>query len=68
MPFPVKMGLSIAVAIVAIAGWFYMEHLGHIGAQRALAFLGPFMVIALWIFPEVARRPADIKTPAPKKA
>jgi len=66
MPFPVKFGLSVAVALVAIAGWFYMGHLGQIGPQRAVAFLGPFMIVALWIFPEVARHPADVK--AQKKA
>jgi len=61
MPFPVKFGLSLAVAIAATAGWFYMGYLGQLGPQRAVAFLGPFMVVALWIFPEVARHPADVK-------
>jgi hypothetical protein len=66
MPFPVKFGLSVVVALAAIGGWLYMGHLGQIGPQRAVAFLGPFMIIALWIFPEVARHPADVK--GPKKA
>jgi hypothetical protein len=61
MPFRVKFGLSLAVAIAAAAGWFYMGYLGQLGPQRAVAFLGPFMVLALWIFPEVARHPADVK-------
>jgi hypothetical protein len=61
MPFRVKFGLTVAVALVAIAGWFYMGYLGQVGPQHAVAFLGPFTVIALWIFPEVARHPADVK-------
>ncbi len=50
---------------VAIAGWFYMGWLGQAGPQWAVAFLGPFMVVALWIFPEVARDPADVKAQKP---
>lgn len=61
MPFPVKFGLTVIVALVAATGWFYMGYLGQIGPQRAVTFLGPFMIVALWIFPEVARRPADVK-------
>jgi hypothetical protein len=66
VPFPVKFGLTVIVVLVAIAGWFYMGALGQIGPQRAIAFLGPFMVVALWIFPEVARRPSDLKAPKVK--
>jgi hypothetical protein len=62
MPFPVKFGLSIVVALVAVGAWFYMDHLDQTGPQRAVAFLGPFMIVALWIFPEVARRPGDLKS------
>ncbi len=61
MPFPIKLGLTVSVALVALAGWFYMRHLGQTGPQWAVAFLGPFMVIALWVFPEVTRRPAGTK-------
>ena len=57
MPFPIKLGLTIAVALVALAGWLYMGHLGQTGPQWAVTFLGPFMVVALWVFPEVTRRP-----------
>ncbi len=57
MPFPIKLGLTIAVALVALAGWLYMGHLGQTGPQWAVTCLGPFMVVALWVFPEVTRRP-----------
>lgn len=70
MPFPIKLGLSLAVALAALGGWFFMGYLGQPGPQRALAFLGPFMVVSLWIFPEVmrtrdtpARAPAGRRTP-----
>ena len=61
MPFRVKFPLTVMVGLVAIAGWFYMRWLGQTGPQYAVALLGPFTVIALWIFPEVARQPADPK-------
>ncbi len=63
MPFRVKFPLTCVVALVALAGWFYMGWLGQSGPQWAVAFLGPFMVFALWVFPEVARHPADVKAP-----
>jgi hypothetical protein len=67
MPFRVKFPLTVLVALVAIAGWFYMGSLGQVGPQWAVAFLGPFMVVALWIFPEVARDPADVKAQKPAR-
>lgn len=63
MPFHIKLALSVAVGLAAFAGFFYMGHLGEIGPQRAVAFLGPFMIFSLWIFPEVMRRPAVGKKP-----
>ena len=61
MPVQMKIALSVAVGIAAIAGWFFMASLGQVGPQRAVVFLGPFMIVSLWIFPEVMRRPADGK-------
>lgn len=61
MPVTIKLGLSIAVALAALGGWFFMGYLEQDGPQWALGFLGPFMVISLWIFPEVMRTPADRK-------
>ncbi len=59
MPFPVKVGLSVVVALVVAAAYFHQRALGHEGPQWALLFLGPFMLVALWIFPEVTRKPLE---------
>ena len=59
MPFPVKLGLSVVVALVIVAGYFHQGALGHEGPQWALLFLGPFTLVALWIFPEVTRKPVE---------
>ncbi len=59
MPFPVKLGLSVVVTLVIIAAFFHQRALGHEGPQWALLFLGPFMLVALWIFPEVTRKPVE---------
>ncbi|GAW35407.1 hypothetical protein RA2_02470 [Roseovarius sp. A-2] len=61
MPVIIKIALSTLVALAAIGGWFYMGHLGQTGPQWAIAFLGPFSVGSLWIFPEVMRSKADAR-------
>jgi uncharacterized membrane protein YfcA len=55
MPAKIKIGLSLVVVLVAaIAAWF--QHvLGHDRLQYVVAFLGCFMIFAMWLFPEVKR-------------
>ena len=55
MPVKIKLGLSLLVVLVtAIA--FYAQHLlGHDRVQYVVAFLGFFMIFAMWLFPEVKR-------------
>ena len=55
MPVKIKLGLSFGVVIVAaIAAWF--QHLlGHDRIQYVVAFLGAFMIFAMWLFPDVKR-------------
>lgn len=57
MPFRIKLGLSVVVTLVIVAAYFHQRALGHEGPQWALLFLAPFMLVALWIFPEVMRKP-----------
>lgn len=61
MPVMIKIALSTLVALAAIGGWFYMDYLGQTGPKWAIAFLGPFSVGSLWIFPEVMRSKADAR-------
>ena len=59
MPFRVKLGLSAVVTLVIVAAYFHQGALGHAGPQWALLFLAPFMLVALWIFPDVTRKPVE---------
>ena len=56
MPFPVKLTLSLIVLVVALGAYLYQDALGHVGPKYAILFLAPFMVVAMWIFPEVNRK------------
>jgi uncharacterized membrane protein YfcA len=59
MPTHVKIMLSLLVLAVAAAGYVFQDSLGQVGPKYAVAFLGVFMVIAMWVFPEVQRRKGD---------
>ena len=56
MPFPIKFALSVVVLIVAALAFVYERSAGMDGPSYAILFLAPFMVIAMWIFPEVTRK------------
>jgi uncharacterized membrane protein YfcA len=56
MPFPVKLALSVIVIAVAIAAYYFQDAAGQVGPKYAILFLAPFMVVAMWIFPEVNRK------------
>lgn len=59
MPNHVKILLSLVVLAVAAAGYVFQDGLGLDGPKYAVAFLGAFMVVAMWVFPEVQRRKGD---------
>lgn len=59
MPNHIKALLSLIVLAVAAAGYVFQAGLGQDGPKYAVAFLGAFMVVAMWMFPEVQRRPGD---------
>jgi hypothetical protein len=59
MPFPIKAALSAIVLLVAAAAYFYEDMIGMQGPKIAIFLLAPFMVIAMWIFPEVSRRKSE---------
>jgi hypothetical protein len=55
MPVKIKLGLSFGVVIVATIAAYFQHMLGHGRVQYLVAFLGFFMIFAMWLFPEVRR-------------
>jgi len=55
MPVKIKFVLSLAVILVAAIAVYAQNSLGHGRIQYLVAFLGLFMVFAMWLFPEVKR-------------
>ena len=56
MPFPVKFLLSLAWLLTAAGAYALMAHLGQTGPSYAVAFLGVFAILAMWVFPEVTKK------------
>ena len=55
MPVRIKLGLSLLVVLVTALAAYYQHMIGHDRIQYAVAFLGFFMIFAMWLFPEVKR-------------
>lgn len=55
MPVKIKLGLSLLVVLVAAIAAYYQHILGHERMPYVVAFLGGFMIFAMWLFPEVKR-------------
>lgn len=55
MPVKIKLALSLVVVLVAAIAFYVQHALGHDRIQYLVAFLGFFMVFAMWLFPEVKR-------------
>ena len=55
MPVKIKLALSLVVVVVATIAFQIQHTLGHDRIQYLVAFLGVFMVFAMWLFPEVKR-------------
>ncbi len=55
MPVKIKLGLSLLVVLVAAIAVYSQHVLGHDRIQYVVAFLGCFMIFAMWLFPEVKR-------------
>jgi hypothetical protein len=55
MPVKIKLGLSLVTVLVAAIAFYYQHILGHDRIQYVVAFLGLFMIFAMWLFPEVKR-------------
>jgi hypothetical protein len=55
MPVKIKLGLSLLVILVAALACYAQHAPGHGRIQYVVAFLGFFMIFAMWLFPEVKR-------------
>lgn len=55
MPVRIKLGLSLLVVLVTMTACYIQNRLGHDRIQYVVAFLGAFMIFAMWLFPEVKR-------------
>jgi hypothetical protein len=55
MPVRIKLALSLLVVLVTILAFYFQHSLGHDRIQYVVAFLGAFMIFAMWLFPEVKR-------------
>ena len=55
MPVRIKLGLSALVVLVTAIAAYYQHALAHERIQYVVAFLGFFMIFAMWLFPEVKR-------------
>jgi hypothetical protein len=55
VPVKIKLGLSLVTILVAAIAAYYQHLLGHDRIQYVVAFLGCFMIFAMWLFPEVKR-------------
>jgi hypothetical protein len=55
MPVKIKLGLSLVTVLVAAIAFYHQHVVGHDRIQYVVAFLGFFMIFAMWLFPEVKR-------------
>ena len=55
MPVKIKLGLSFVVILVTAIACYFQHAAGHDRIQYVVAFLGCFMIFAMWLFPEVKR-------------
>lgn len=56
MPHRIKFLLSVGCLLTAALAYFYMTQAGKTGPSYAVAFLGVFATIAMWVFPEVMKK------------
>lgn len=66
MPTHLKIIISVIALLVATGMFYYDTQAGTPGASRWVAlFLGPFVVFAIWVFPEAQAK--DIRREAAKR-
>lgn len=67
MPNHIKAIISLLVAGVASAMFFYQQDIGLEVNKWVAVGLALFMILALWLFPEAKAKPADRQRSDPKR-
>jgi len=57
MPTYMKLIITALVIVTAVAAHYYQAAIGQPVTQWVVLFLGAFMILALWLFPEAKKAP-----------
>lgn len=69
MPTRIKVSVSIALVVLSILAYFHQSAKGLEAPAWATLCLGAFMILSIWVFPDVRRHERDEEAvPGPKKA
>ena len=55
MPTKIKLAISVLVLAVGAGVWVFERGLGNVTASWVAGGLAVFMVLAIWLFPEVSK-------------
>ncbi|MEC8317068.1 MAG: hypothetical protein VX025_00040 [Pseudomonadota bacterium] len=56
MPTKIKFAISVLVLAVGAGVWVFERGLGNVTASWVAGGLAVFMVLAIWLFPEVSKK------------
>ena len=56
MPTKIKLAISVLVLAVGAGVWVFECGLGNVTASWVAGGLAVFMVLAIWLFPEVSKK------------
>ena len=56
MPTKIKLAISVLVLAVGAGVWVFERGHGNVTASWGAAGLAVFMVLAIWLFPEVSKK------------
>ena len=56
MPTKIKLAISVLVLAVGAGAWVFECGLGNVTASWVAGGLAVFMVLAIWLFPEVSKK------------
>lgn len=56
MPTKIKLAITVLVLAVGAGVWMFERHVGNVEASWVAGGLAVFMVLAIWLFPEVSKK------------